>query len=575
MGEKLFSSEILFGRYTGTMDIKSQLEVETKFSVDTDIEAPDIAAIKFVQGSKSTEIHTMSAIYFDTEDLRLTRAKITLRHREGGNDPGWHLKLPAEGGRIEMHVPCETRGEIPAELLTPVRSLIRHHELVPVVQIDNDRFETQLLDGTGQTILELCDDHVTSWCFLTGGDHKVWREWETEVTAYAQEQGIADELLRSATQVLVRAGAKKSSIPSKLLSALGGAVDLAPMPSTIHDVDPSSPAGVVLQAVVRNRDKIVRFDPKVRRDEPDAVHQMRVATREMRSHLRTFDGIVIGEKPKALELKLKKLAQILGDVRDLEVIAERFDKLFTLEITGIVTDELKEHLRSKVKEDYEAAFQRAIRALDDDRYLELLDELDDFIAHPEFSEVATLPIPTDFDDKDDKSEKKKDKKRHKDAKNKSKKDKKKDSRPELPPALVLLRKHLDLAYEQMKQRHVQALESAFELDIPLVEREAGFHNMRKSAKKVRYAAEAIGDSAYLDTTKLYKACKELQEVLGEFQDSVTARERLHKYAEAAHRRGEDTFPYGVLFALEHQLGMKALSEYTDAFADVEKAYRKM
>ena len=39
----------------------------------------------------------LDAVYFDTSDLRLARAGITLRRREGGTDPGWHLKLPVGG----------------------------------------------------------------------------------------------------------------------------------------------------------------------------------------------------------------------------------------------------------------------------------------------------------------------------------------------------------------------------------------------------------------------------------------------------------------------------------------------
>ena len=38
---------------------------------------------------------TLDAVYYDTEDLRLIRAGVTLRRRTGGEDAGWHLKLPA------------------------------------------------------------------------------------------------------------------------------------------------------------------------------------------------------------------------------------------------------------------------------------------------------------------------------------------------------------------------------------------------------------------------------------------------------------------------------------------------
>ena len=40
----------------------------------------------------------LDTIYFDTADLRLIRAGITLRRRTGGKDAGWHLKLPVGKG---------------------------------------------------------------------------------------------------------------------------------------------------------------------------------------------------------------------------------------------------------------------------------------------------------------------------------------------------------------------------------------------------------------------------------------------------------------------------------------------
>ena len=50
----------------------------------------------------------MSATYFDTEDLDLNRHKITLRRRVGGDDEGWHLKLPVrKDTRQELHAPLD------------------------------------------------------------------------------------------------------------------------------------------------------------------------------------------------------------------------------------------------------------------------------------------------------------------------------------------------------------------------------------------------------------------------------------------------------------------------------------
>ena len=111
-------------------------------------------------------------------------------------------------------------------------------------------------------------------------------------------------------------------------------------------------------------------------------------------------------------------------------------------------------------------------------------------------------------------------------------------------------------------------------DLPREEREERFHDVRKAAKKLRYSAEAAGGSG-LKTGKLYKACKAMQSSLGDFQDTVTAREVLRKKAERAHRRGEDTFGYGVLYQIEYADGIEALSDYEDRIDSIEEAFAKL
>ena len=57
----------------------------------------------------------LDAVYYDTADLRLIRAGITLRRRTGGQDAGWHLKLPAGADtRDEIRMPLDTAGGNPA-----------------------------------------------------------------------------------------------------------------------------------------------------------------------------------------------------------------------------------------------------------------------------------------------------------------------------------------------------------------------------------------------------------------------------------------------------------------------------
>ncbi len=109
----------------------------------------------------------------------------------------------------------------------------------------------------------------------------------------------------------------------------------------------------------------------------------------------------------------------------------------------------------------------------------------------------------------------------------------------------------------------------------LDDREENFHEVRKSAKKLRYAAEAVGAATTVKTKRLYKACKSLQSSLGEFQDAVTSRDKLLALARAAHRRGEDTFGYGLLYQREREVGRAALREYAEGIEEIRAAYGKI
>ncbi len=94
----------------------------------------------------------LDAIYYDTADLRLIGEGITLRRRTGGEDAGWHLKLPAGADtRDEIRLPLtSTDGAVPEELAALVRAYTRGVALAPVVRIQTRRRVLRLLDGTGQ-----------------------------------------------------------------------------------------------------------------------------------------------------------------------------------------------------------------------------------------------------------------------------------------------------------------------------------------------------------------------------------------------------------------------------------------
>ena len=66
------------------------LETEQKYDADADFVLPELGGRRPAEPKRIY----LSATYFDTDDLDLIKHQITLRRRVGGDDEGWHLKLP-------------------------------------------------------------------------------------------------------------------------------------------------------------------------------------------------------------------------------------------------------------------------------------------------------------------------------------------------------------------------------------------------------------------------------------------------------------------------------------------------
>ena len=579
---------------------KSFLEVEAKFSVSESLPIPAITELPGVAAVGETRSESLSAIYYDTEDLRLTRAKVTLRRRTGGHDDGWHIKLPSTLGRTEIRMELGEAVDgaytVPQELLTHVRSIIRNHSVEPIAQVDNQRTEQVLVDAEGNPLAEFCDDNVTAWSLLPGGEQTSWREWEVELSGKLPGTDEGTDFIRTATRQFITAGARVSSSPSKLASALGNSINNAPLPPSMinPDVDEKSPAAAVVKALAANRDKLVQYDPKVRADEWDSVHQMRVATRELRSHMETFHGIIGGPEIARIEDELKLLASILGVARDAEVVEERWQSLLAAEDSDTLDDATREHIANDMGREYSRAHRKVVAALDSDRYLELLDSLDNLLANPpvetpeaEFPEAVPETIPAEVEpaeeplspaeaeadavevESEEVSEpaplsKKEEKAAAKQAA--------KDAAKEMEQVMAA---HLAKAYEKLLKRHKKAVKNWDNEELTLHEREEYYHDMRKAAKKLRYAAEAAGSATKLKTKGLYAACKDMQSVLGDFQDSVTSRDKLLHIAQAARRRGEDTFGYGLLYQRERAIGLEALEEYERSMKSIKQAFKPL
>ncbi|MEZ2120869.1 MULTISPECIES: CHAD domain-containing protein [unclassified Corynebacterium] len=517
------------------MSTREFFEVEVKFAVTDATEVPDLTGITGVSAVPETAVHDLSAVYYDTGDLRLTRSRITLRRRTGGTDAGWHAKLPGDGGRMELHhdLAEDDANTVPEALVESVRSIVRDLPLIPIARVDNQRYESTLVSADGTVCAEFCDDHVTAWSLLPDGDRTTWREWEIELSDDYAGTDAGTGLLRSATELFGNAGASPAESPSKLVSALGDSIDNAPAPPRVAVPEPGSAEAGVLAALAQNHSRLINLDPRVRRDEWDSVHQMRVATRELRSHLEAFNGVMDGDRYRGTARRLKELAAVLGAARDAEVVAERFRELTANEDPCVIPAESCRELIDSVLADYRAAHRKVVEHLNSTDYLRLLGDLEELLAEPpfrEFSDDTTIP------------------------------------------AAEVLVDHLTHAYKRLLARHDHAMSTWRDESLPLREREENIHRIRKAVKKLRYSAEAVGAATGLKTKHLYRACRTMQSVLGDFQDAATSRELLLEKARQARATGTDTFLHGMLYQRELENSADALNGYRATMDDVVDAY---
>ncbi|MFF2325727.1 MULTISPECIES: CHAD domain-containing protein [unclassified Streptomyces] len=476
----------------------SKREIERKYEATAETRLPDLGRAAGVAAVDHRGTDELDAVYYDTADLRLAADALTLRRRTGGGDAGWHLKFPvASGIRDELREPLSDT--LPRSLAGLLRSRVRRSELVPVVRLRTTRDVHHLLDADGALLAEASVDTVRADRLTGTGGTAGWTEIEVE---------LADDgdpaLLDAVERLLRKAGVLPSALPSKLARALA---ETAPEGQRKRDEGEETPhptAGDhVLAYLRRQTEAIVALDPAVRRDLPDSVHQMRVATRRLRSALRTYRKVLDRNVTDPVGDELKWLAAELGVDRDQEVLGARLrsglDELPRTLLLGPVRGRLR--IWSVARSG--GSRRRTVAVLDGKRYLALLESLDTLLAAP-----PLLPAASHTPER------------------------------ALPRAVLK-------DYERLATRVGHALDLP-----PGHARDLALHDARKAAKRARYAAEAARPALGKPAKRIAERMKAVQSLLGDHQDSVVARDALRALAVQAHAAGEPTFTWGLLYGRE-------------------------
>ncbi|MFI1887202.1 CYTH and CHAD domain-containing protein [Streptomyces jumonjinensis] len=471
-------------------------EIERKYEATPGTRLPDLTRTAGVAAVVDQGTAELDAVYYDTADLRLAAASITLRRRTGGGDEGWHLKLPvAPDVRDEIRAPLSER--LPRTLRRLVRARTRGAELTPVMRLLSARRTLLLVDADGAPLAELSRDAVRAERLSGPADGASWDEIEAELA-----DGVDPAFLDRIDKKLRKAGLRPSRSPSKLARALQETGLDAPRTTSPEPVN----AGDHILAYLREQaEALLAYDPGVRRDLPDAVHQMRVSTRRLRSAFRSYRGILDRAVTDPVGEELKWLAGELGAARDQEVLAERLRERIDALPKPLLLGPVRGRLRIWSAAQGSGARRRAVAALDGKRYLALLRSLDALLADPPLLKAASGPADT------------------------------------VIPRAVLR------DWERLAERvgHALALPAGTERDLAL-------HDARKAAKRARYAGEAATPALGKPARRFAQRMKAVQTVLGDHQDSVVARDTLRELAIQAHAAGESAFTWGLLYGQEQR-----------------------
>ncbi|MBD1825260.1 CHAD domain-containing protein [Cyanobacteria bacterium FACHB-DQ100] len=252
------------------------------------------------------------------------------------------------------------------------------------------------------------------------------------------------------------------------------------------------------RAIEKHFRKAIKHEEDVLADrDPEALHQMRVGLRRLRTAIQVF-GFAADLPEAASEARIRKFAQVLGAVRDLDVLQ--------LELTSHTSlpareqDTLKGSLK-KLQQQRSRDFDQLQKTLESKKYEAFKQSMEDWLAWPQFSAIAQLPI-----------------------------------REVLPDILLPLISGILLhpawligvEFESEPDRKVFAPITPESIREQLKQDEL-LHDLRKQMKRLRYQTELFTDFYGKGYEFQVDEFKQIQEVLGQIQDSVILQSFLNKH----------------------------------------------
>lgn len=431
--------------------VTSMVEREIKLAVDDRFRLPQLPGTPLPR-------RRLTSTYYDTSQYDLAHAGITLRHRVERGKQAWQLKLPLMKDRQEVEL--VDRQSTPPTMFRDLLFLhLGQRELLPVATLRVWRAGIRVRMDRAP-VADVTIDQVS--LMKDGAVLQRFRELEIE-----QVNG-KDGALANLEQQLRQAGASDHDGRPKLFRALS-------LVAPGSEPPPASDAPVVAHVkwvLAHHVRWLLAHDPGTRLGrEPESLHQMRVATRQLRAVLRATRPLLVPEWANSLRDELRWLGQLLGPARDLDVQLAYFreesaalDARDRRPLTSFIA-----HLETQRNNVQEVL----LNELKSERYLDLIRRLQQAAQDPTVVEST-----------------------------------------------VTLR---DLAKEEFTK-----LRKAIRQAGP-APNNVTIHRTRIKTKRARYAAELAEPTAGKPATRFISKARVVQDVLGMHQDAIQAEVRIRAF----------------------------------------------
>lgn len=283
-------------------------------------------------------------------------------------------------------------------------------------------------------------------------------------------------------------------------------------------VQPVTAGEAAHSALVAVADLLHATERPALRDEPDAVHQHRTAVRRMRSALAAFRPLFDRAATDRLRVHLSEWGDQLGVVRDIEVRAQVAEAI-------LADDDDVDRRRRLVdveRAEYRIAHARLVDLHTSPRTAARHQELERFLRDPPFTERAA-----------------------------------REPRASIRAILV------------GEARRVR--KAAAEMDGSL----DAYHRVRKAARRLRYAVEAVTDEPVgmfgRKAEALARSGEVVHDLLGDHRDALILMERLRIAAVHAGRSGERADGYDAIIDGARRTADDRLDQLDDALSEVRAA----